>query len=68
MGRGDEQKKYVVPYLTVVNIDFASSEMPPLSNNGTFQFDVLDVCMSVKQFILKNTTPINAYTRRHEAR
>ena len=33
MGRGDEQK----PLMHCINIDFRSSEMPPLPNNGIFK-------------------------------
>ncbi len=37
MGKGDEQKPPDALYQTVVNIDFRSSEMPSLPNNGIFK-------------------------------
>ncbi len=37
MGRGAEQKYCDVLYVTAVNIDFRSLEMPPLPINGTFK-------------------------------
>ena len=37
MSRGDEQKTCHALYETVINIDFRSSNMPPLPNNGTFK-------------------------------
>ena len=36
IGRGDDEKTDVL-YLMVINIDFRSSEIPLLSNNGTYK-------------------------------
>ncbi len=55
MGRGDDEqkKKSDALYQTAINIDFRSSEMPPLPNNGIFK-SMLDVCRS-----LESTLSIN---------
>ncbi len=49
MGRGDEQK-LSFNVLCIINIDFRSSQMTLLTNNGPL-IDVLDICMSVKHII-----------------
>ncbi len=58
MERGDEQK----PLMHCINIDFRSSEMPPLPNNGIFKsmLDVLQIPWIVSSLVLP--FDINSWT------
>ncbi len=52
-GQGRWTKTSDALYQTVINIDFRSSENATSSKQWYLQIDVLDVCMSVKHFIIR---------------